>query len=200
MLYNFKVLFFRKTPKKTHYSQRGDNMNCDFPRIITEQRKKLKLSQKQAASDLGISQALLSHYEKGIRECGLDFVVKIADYYNVSCDLLLGRENKNENTDSENKLNSSIASLLSIFQNDNQSEINEYIMLNIYKLLHMLCGENQSFKLPDTISENLTDSVIMNICANIKSKEKAYDINISDSSLQQLIVLSEKKITEFHHL
>lgn len=32
-----------------------------------------------------------SHYEKGIRECGLDFVVRVADYYNVSCDYLLGR-------------------------------------------------------------------------------------------------------------
>ena len=38
-----------------------------------------------------MSQALLSHYEKGIRECGLDFVVRVADYYNVSCDYLLGR-------------------------------------------------------------------------------------------------------------
>ena len=25
------------------------------------------------------------------RECGLDFVVRVADYYNVSCDYLLGR-------------------------------------------------------------------------------------------------------------
>ena len=40
---------------------------------------------------MGISQALLSHYEKGIRECGLEFVVKVADYYDVSCDYLLGR-------------------------------------------------------------------------------------------------------------
>ena len=31
------------------------------------------------------------HYEKGIRECGLDFVVRVADYYGVSCDYLLGR-------------------------------------------------------------------------------------------------------------
>ena len=66
-------------------------MNTDFPRIIALQRKERNISQKQAASDLGISQALLSHYEKGIRECGLDFLVKIADYYNVSCDYLLGR-------------------------------------------------------------------------------------------------------------
>lgn len=66
-------------------------MNKDFPRIITMLRKEKKLSQKQAAEDLGISQALLSHYEKGIRECSLDFVIRVSDYYSVSCDFLLGR-------------------------------------------------------------------------------------------------------------
>ncbi|WP_432649292.1 helix-turn-helix domain-containing protein [Huintestinicola sp.] len=66
-------------------------MNTDFPRIITLLRKERNISQKQAAADLGVSQALLSHYEKGIRECGLEFLVNTADYYNVSCDYLLGR-------------------------------------------------------------------------------------------------------------
>lgn len=66
-------------------------MNSDFPRIITFLRKERGLSQKQVASDLEISQALLSHYEKGIRECGLDFLVKAADYFEVSCDYLLCR-------------------------------------------------------------------------------------------------------------
>jgi transcriptional regulator with XRE-family HTH domain len=69
----------------------GDVMNSDFPRIITLLRKEHGISQKNAAADLGISQALLSHYEKGIRECGLEFLVKAADYYHVSCDYLLGR-------------------------------------------------------------------------------------------------------------
>ena len=66
-------------------------MNNDFPRIITFLRKERGLSQKQVANDLGISQALLSHYEKGIRECGLAFLIKTAEYYEVSCDYLLGR-------------------------------------------------------------------------------------------------------------
>ncbi len=66
-------------------------MNRDFPRIITLLREERGYSQKKAAADLGISQPLLSHYEKGLRECGLDFVVKVADYYDVSCDYLLGR-------------------------------------------------------------------------------------------------------------
>ena len=63
----------------------------EFNRIIKLLRKERGITQKQAAEDLGVSQALLSHYEKGIRECGLDFVVRVADYYNVSCDYLLGR-------------------------------------------------------------------------------------------------------------
>lgn len=66
-------------------------MNKDFPRILSLLRKERHLSQKQVAADLGITQALLSHYEKGKRECGLDFLVRAADYYQVSTDYLLGR-------------------------------------------------------------------------------------------------------------
>ena len=63
----------------------------NFSRIITLLRKERGITQKQVAMDLGISQALLSHYEKGLRECGLDFLVRLCDYYNVSSDYLLGR-------------------------------------------------------------------------------------------------------------
>ncbi len=66
-------------------------MNNDFPRILSLLRKERHISQKEAASALGVAQALLSHYEKGKRECGLDFLVRAADYYNVSTDYLLGR-------------------------------------------------------------------------------------------------------------
>lgn len=61
-------------------------------------RKEKGISQCQAAKELGVSQALMSHYENGIRECSLEFVVKIADYYSVSCDYLLGRSTVRNNT------------------------------------------------------------------------------------------------------
>ena len=66
-------------------------MNSDFPRVLSLLRKEKGISQKEAANELGVSQALLSHYEKGIRECGLDFLVRAADFYGVSADYLLGR-------------------------------------------------------------------------------------------------------------
>ena len=66
-------------------------MTTDFSRTLALLRKEKKLSQRVAAADLGVSQALLSHYENGLREPGLAFVARAADYYGVSCDYLLGR-------------------------------------------------------------------------------------------------------------
>lgn len=66
-------------------------MNPDFPRCLSLLRQERGVSQRAAAKELGISQALLSHYENGVREPGLVFVVKACDYYHVSADFLLGR-------------------------------------------------------------------------------------------------------------
>ncbi len=144
-------------------------MNSDFSRIITLQRKERHISQKQAAFDLGISQALLSHYEKGIRECGLSFLVTIADYYNVSCDYLLGRtpepEGKTLNIedipddDGNNRMpspeiinfnrkiiNNSISMLFSLAQKANSitliKEVSSYLMLSVYKLFRIVYNAN----------------------------------------------------------
>ena len=48
-------------------------MNADFPRVLTLLRKERGISQKLAASKLGISQALLSHYEKESANAALTF-------------------------------------------------------------------------------------------------------------------------------
>lgn len=146
-------------------------MNSDFPRIITLLRKERGISQKKAAADLGVSQALLSHYEKGIRECGLEFLVKAADYYNVSCDYLLGRspepEGKNisyddipEQDGSVSKVSASgmmaafnqklivnsICVLFSLVQKTKShtimQEISSFLMLAVYKMFRVIYSSN----------------------------------------------------------
>ncbi len=62
-----------------------------FSETLSTLRKARSISQRQAAADLGISQALLSHYENGAREPGLSFVCRACDYYGVTADYLLGR-------------------------------------------------------------------------------------------------------------
>lgn len=58
---------------------------------LSRLRREKGVSQRKAASDLHISQALLSHYENGAREPGLAFVCRACDYYGVTADFLLGR-------------------------------------------------------------------------------------------------------------
>ena len=69
-----------------------------FSRTISLLRQEKNLSQRSVARDLGVSQALLSHYENGLREPGLAFLIKVGDYYNVSVDYLLGRTMSREGT------------------------------------------------------------------------------------------------------
>ena len=65
-------------------------MEREFSHTMSELRKAKGLSQRKAAADLKISQALLSHYENGAREPGLGFVCRACRYYGVSADYLLG--------------------------------------------------------------------------------------------------------------
>ena len=66
-------------------------MDRTFPETLSALRRARNISQRQAAAELQISQALLSHYENGAREPGLSFVCKACDYYAVSADYLLCR-------------------------------------------------------------------------------------------------------------
>lgn len=66
-------------------------MQVRFAQTLSQLRHEKGVSQRQAAQALEVSQALLSHYENGIREPGLPFVVRACDYYGVSADFLLGR-------------------------------------------------------------------------------------------------------------
>lgn len=65
---------------------------------LKELRKKKGISQQRLATDLNTTQNTISRYETGEREPGIDDLTKIADYFNVSVDYLLGRtDNPNIN-------------------------------------------------------------------------------------------------------
>lgn len=158
-------------------------MNSDFPRIIALLRKERNISQKQAASDLGVSQALLSHYEKGIRECGLDFLVRVADYYNVSCDYLLGRspepggrvvsfEGSSEESDvsAEKKvLKGAAAAVLGLAEKTGSrtlsASVYNYLILSVYKMFRTVftvnpANDKRMFSIPENTADNLTDAAM----------------------------------------
>ena len=49
------------------------------------------MSQQRLAMELSMSQNTISRYENGEREPGIEELIRIADYFNVSLDYLLER-------------------------------------------------------------------------------------------------------------
>ena len=58
---------------------------------LKEIRKSKGVSQLKMAMDLNTNQNTISRYETGEREPGINELIKIADYFNVSVDYLLER-------------------------------------------------------------------------------------------------------------
>ena len=58
---------------------------------LKELRKKKGISQLRLATELNTTQNTISRYETGEREPGIGELIKIADFFNVSVDYLIGR-------------------------------------------------------------------------------------------------------------
>lgn len=65
----------------------------EFSKILTDLRAERGVYQKVLASYLNVSIGTISNYEKGIHSPDFDTLCKIADYFGVTTDYLLGRTN-----------------------------------------------------------------------------------------------------------
>ncbi len=126
-------------------------MATDFSRTLALLRKEKKISQRTAAIDLDVSQALLSHYENGLREPGLGFVIRAADYYGVSCDYLLGRSMARDGSSNKVKEISSISLTPSEL-----TEAHRKIINNAITLLFDISEQTASKQLSDEIAQYLS--------------------------------------------
>ncbi len=193
-----------------------------FAIILSQLRKERGISQKKAATDLGISQALLSHYEKGIRECGLDFVIKCSEYYGVTTDYLLGvsdsrtgvaPDSLSQLDDDEEHSVSTLAkatkylldiSAASSTETSKKNYIYDYYMLSIYRGALTLAKAGvlpkEMFKIDYTIARDLASAAIAVQDAKfvlIEDRSRTgLDQNFRDNALTTLIEEAEKHIIE----
>lgn len=193
-----------------------------FAIILSQLRKERRISQKKAATDLGISQALLSHYEKGIRECGLDFVIKCSEYYGVTTDYLLGvsdsrtgiaPDSLSQLDDDEEHSVSTLAkatkylldiSAASSTESSKKNYIYDYYMLSIYRGALTLAKAGvlpkEMFKIDYTIARDLASAAIAVQDAKfvlIEDRSRTgLDQNFRDNALTTLIEEAEKHIIE----
>lgn len=66
----------------------------DFNKVLKSLRTTQGLTQDELAKALEISRSAIGMYERGDREPDYETLETIADYFNVSIDYLLGRENQ----------------------------------------------------------------------------------------------------------
>lgn len=70
---------------------------------LKDLRMSRQISQKDFARRLGVSQQTVASWEVGRTEPANDSLKDIADYFNVSTDYLLGRDNFNQSTSLSNE-------------------------------------------------------------------------------------------------
>ncbi|MEA4988112.1 MAG: RstR family transcriptional repressor [Anaerovorax sp.] len=92
----------------------------DFGKGLKELRKEKKLTQAQVAEHLDVSVSTYTKYETGVNEPDITMIKKIAKFFNVSIDYLLGESTYLDTTEN-------LATVLS----KDQQELHEiYMSLN----------------------------------------------------------------------
>ncbi len=175
-------------------------MNDNFSIRLTDLRREKKVSQKEAAAQLGVSQALLSHYEKGIRECGLDFLKKACDYYDVTSDYLLGITDSRHGfndiynrhelpSDSELRIKTILRAMVSLSEHlsaagdSAENRLREEMLLSVYRfaLLSVKYGISNSewfgidVKDGEILASCMLSSMFSDVRENDNSDQFAYD-------------------------
>ena len=201
-------------------------MSTSVSTRLVSLRKEKNLSQKEAAIELGVSQALLSHYEKGIRECGLDFLCRASSFYDVSTDYLLGlTENKMmsdalfvENElpqDSEMRMSTIFRSSvylmdrLSAYGRNYSSRIRTIYVLTIYKVYlaalcqgaipnHELARKELAPYFTTTVIDNVINSMIFD--GDAKPKRNEHLPRTMDTIIKEATRIIEREVAKAYKI
>lgn len=68
--------------------------SVDYQRRIRDLREDHDLTQQAVADILGTSQTMYARYERGANELPIRHLIRLADYYGVSTDYILGRKDR----------------------------------------------------------------------------------------------------------
>lgn len=106
-----------------------ENFNTRIKALRTEH----KLSQNALAKKINSSQKIIDYWEKGDSEPKANFIVALADYFGVSCDYLLGREDDFGNVNINSDLSDNEKLLILAYNRSNEK--NKETLLNFARFL-----------------------------------------------------------------
>ena len=95
---------------------------------LKELRKRENITQVQFAKIFDISAGTIAMWETGKREPSIDMLVKIANYFDVSVDYLLGKTNKKTPADlADNERDLETAKLLSRLSASEAERVRDFV-------------------------------------------------------------------------
>lgn len=68
-------------------------MDNEFPRRLRRLRERRRMNRKALGECCGLSKNMIGKYERGEREPSIRALKELADFFEVSTDYLLGRQN-----------------------------------------------------------------------------------------------------------
>jgi repressor LexA len=95
-------------------------MKTSLGERLKKAREKRRFSQLEVAKKLGISNGTLSGYERNYRDPDTEMLQKLADFYEVTTDYLLGRDNSLQ--EAKERSNSIIQKYLSMYKTDDETK------------------------------------------------------------------------------
>lgn len=165
-----------------------------FMNRLTELRKEKGVTRQIAADNLEISRASLEYYEKGLRNPDICVLARIAEYYNVSTDYLLGRSDV-KTIDPDKRAASEITGLseecINILMSNNSNTETHFASLISQFVIALY---NNKFNLEFIFS--LFDILLPN--SQYKTTDTEFERLLGISQQYGYIVLSHEETIDYH--
>lgn len=117
-----------------------------------------KISQKELAIRIGVGRTSISHYEDGNYAPSLETLIKLADYFNVSIDYLVGRSDLHSIEQTKLKIsNIPIGSLLNRIEKLNNEQQTSF--LNLLDIIE----DSENFEILDSLISLVKKAISINM-------------------------------------
>ena len=91
--------------------------------------KEKGISQQQFLKDIGLNKSALADWKKGVNESYKKHIERIADYFNVSVDYLLGRENMTFTETEAQKQTKALLECFNELSEEDRAKVLEYAQM-----------------------------------------------------------------------
>ncbi|MEG0261411.1 MAG: helix-turn-helix transcriptional regulator, partial [Lysinibacillus sp.] len=168
--------------------------NFQFAQIFTERRKELRVTQEQIAYYVGVSRAAVSKWEKGQSYPDITLLPKLATYFNVSIDLLLGYEPQM----TKERITSTYAMFAKRLGSEPFEQVDQQIdemIAEYYSCFPFLLKMAQLYMnyYPKSANPNQILDKCLTLCERIKMQSHHYQLSSEATTLEAFIYIFQGK-------